>query len=133
MMRCACLAAALWGGLLALPAYGGEPLPRVFYDDAERSVIVAHRRAGATIHEEPAAGATTGTAPVSNIQRLDGIAVARAGTHVAWINGRRYIDGSRLGDWRVQVTPQGVTLHRSTAHSRLFRVGETISVPGQGS
>lgn len=129
MIRQLLLTAAA-AGLLAPPGFAGDALPRVFYDDSERNLIVEHRKSGTTPAEKSAPADSSSQAPAQYTLRLDGIAATAAGTHVAWINGQRHADGSRLGALRVQVSRQGITLHGPGVPSRLIRVGESMVVNG---
>jgi hypothetical protein len=141
-----------WLLALALGCAAGVARPadassaRVFYSPAERAAIEATRRAQFDAGRNPtarpparpprdagdadSAGATTGAdrpAASGGRGRLDGIAVASGAHAAAWIDGRRVVDGGRLGSFRLRVAGNGVRLIASDGRERFVRVGDEVA------
>jgi hypothetical protein len=115
--------------VLTLQGHAAEPLPRVFFTEPERAAIVARRgtdradlTAGAAIQSDAAPAA----AAPARAARLEGISIAHGGGNFAWIDGKRYANGARYGNHRLEVSRQGLILHDSRGRTRRIRVGEQI-------
>jgi hypothetical protein len=133
MMRVARRLLAGICAIAALPAIAADPLPRVFFSPPQRAAITATRNATpgssdsiAITVASPATPGAAGVDVVPRTPRLEGIVLARSGERFAWIGGKRYAEGERLGQWRLRISAHGVALLGNGGLVRQLRVGEAV-------
>jgi hypothetical protein len=134
-----CLGASV--ALVWLQAATADPLPRLFFNPAERAEVVllrskARLAPGAAIaSSDTAAVAAAETSPSKPVQvappilRLEGLSVSSSGATFAWIGGHRYANGARVAGHRLEISAQGVVMVDTTGRSRRIRVGEALNGP----
>jgi hypothetical protein len=115
--------------LVSSGVYSTEPLPRIFFSAAERPALVAMRSRQAITGSGQFMTQLTpdfATSAVRAGARLDGISIATAGDSFAWINGRRFADGARLGPYRIKILRDGLRLTDAAGAIHALQVGESL-------